>query len=110
MAFTIATTNPASHITMPLSAIAIEATTNKLTNNGSKKKDKPKPREPTKRPIAIPTIGKRYMYFAIFSKVAFEEGNIVKICDLGWTIQTDFQEQRNTFCGTYEYMAPEMIQ
>ena len=36
------------------------------------------PNEPTKSPIAIPTIGKTYMYFAIFSRVEFEEGRIVK--------------------------------
>jgi len=37
-----------------------------------------KPKEPTKSPIAIPTIGKRYMYFAIFSKFAFDDGKIVR--------------------------------
>jgi len=58
--------------------IAIEATTNKLTSKGSKKKDNPKPKEPTKSPIAIPTIGKRYMYFAIFSRFAFDDGKIVR--------------------------------
>ncbi len=62
---------------MPVT-IAIDATTNKLTSSGSKKKDRPNPNEPTKSPIAIPTIGKTYMYFAIFSKVAFDDGNIVK--------------------------------
>ena len=40
--------------------------------------DKPNPNEPTKRSIAIPTIGKTYMYFAIFSIVAFDDGSIVK--------------------------------
>ena len=49
--------------------IAIDATTNKLTNKGSKMKDNPKPNEPTKSPIAIPTIGNMNMYFAILSKV-----------------------------------------
>lgn len=34
--------------------------------------------------------------------------NILKICDFGWCVQED-SEQRNTFCGTLEYMAPEMI-
>ena len=58
--------------------IAMDATTNKLTNNGSKKKDKPKPNEPIKSPIAIPTIGNRNMYFAILSNEAFDEGKIVK--------------------------------
>jgi hypothetical protein len=45
---------------------------------GSKRNDKPKPKEPTKIPIIIPTIGNRYMYFAISSNVAFDVGKIVK--------------------------------
>jgi serine/threonine protein kinase len=31
----------------------------------------------------------------------------VKICDFGWCVQSN--EVRNTFCGTLEYMAPEML-
>ena len=46
---------------------------------GSKRKDKPKPNEPTKIPITIPTIGNRYMYFAVSSNVEFDDdGKIVK--------------------------------
>ncbi len=37
------------------------------------------------------------------------EKNVLKICDFGWCVQQEFDEQRNTFCGTLEYMAPEMI-
>lgn len=32
----------------------------------------------------------------------------IKICDFGW-ISEDFENKRKTFCGTYEYMAPEMV-
>ena len=32
----------------------------------------------------------------------------VKICDFGWCVQSN--EIRNTFCGTLEYMAPEMLE
>jgi serine/threonine protein kinase len=32
----------------------------------------------------------------------------VKICDLGWATD-NIQMKRKTFCGTYEYMAPEML-
>lgn len=35
--------------------------------------------------------------------------NILKICDFGWCVQEDSNVERNTFCGTLEYMAPEMI-
>jgi serine/threonine protein kinase len=35
------------------------------------------------------------------------EGETVKLTDFGWSAQND--EIRNTFCGTQEYLAPEMI-
>ena len=31
----------------------------------------------------------------------------IKICDFGWCVKGE--ESRNTFCGTLDYMAPEMI-
>lgn len=38
-----------------------------------------------------------------------DQNNILKICDFGWCVEQKDEEQRNTFCGTLEYMAPEMI-
>ena len=32
----------------------------------------------------------------------------IKVCDFGWAAAVDANEIRNTFCGTYEYMAPEI--
>lgn len=40
------------------------------------------------------------------------EINLLKICDFGWVTELKENaesEHRNTFCGTLEYMAPEMI-
>ena len=34
--------------------------------------------------------------------------NIAKLCDFGWSVEFK-DEPRNTFCGTTEYMAPEML-
>lgn len=33
----------------------------------------------------------------------------VKICDFGWSAEYKEQEIRQTLCGTYEYMAPEIF-
>ena len=35
--------------------------------------------------------------------------NTLKIWDFGWCVQTQDDTPRTTFCGTFEYMAPEMI-
>ncbi|CAG9326130.1 unnamed protein product [Blepharisma stoltei] len=37
-----------------------------------------------------------------------DKENNIKICDFGWCVQT--KEIRKTFCGTLDYMAPEMLE
>ena len=37
------------------------------------------------------------------------DGNILKICDFGWCTFENEDGLRTTFCGTLEYMAPEML-
>jgi serine/threonine protein kinase len=32
----------------------------------------------------------------------------IKLCDFGWAT-SQINCMRSTFCGTYEYMAPEMV-
>ena len=34
---------------------------------------------------------------------------LVKLCDFGWCVKLDEGESRKTFCGTTEYMSPELI-
>ena len=34
----------------------------------------------------------------------------IKLCDFGWSTQRAKHEKMRTFCGTYEYMAPELLQ
>ena len=36
------------------------------------------------------------------------ENDIVKLCDFGWCVKLEGQ-QRETFCGTTEYMSPELV-
>ena len=36
------------------------------------------------------------------------DNNIVKLCDFGWCVKLN-GEQRGTFCGTTEYMSPELV-
>jgi serine/threonine protein kinase len=37
-----------------------------------------------------------------------DKNDNIKICDFGWTVEST-QGARATFCGTYEYMAPEIV-
>ena len=36
------------------------------------------------------------------------ENNIIKLCDFGWCVKLE-GHQRGTFCGTTEYMSPELV-
>ena len=36
------------------------------------------------------------------------ENNIIRLCDFGWCVKLD-GHQRGTFCGTTEYMSPELV-
>ncbi|EGR28202.1 protein kinase domain protein [Ichthyophthirius multifiliis] len=40
--------------------------------------------------------------------ILIDENLQVKLCDFGWCTE-DMENPRNTFCGTYEYMAPEIV-
>ena len=33
----------------------------------------------------------------------------IKLCDFGWCAEFDGNTRRETVCGTYEYMAPEIV-
>ena len=35
--------------------------------------------------------------------------NYIKLCDFGWCVKLEENEIRNTICGTYEYMSPELV-
>ena len=37
------------------------------------------------------------------------EKNTIKLCDFGWCVKLEEGQQRGTFCGTTEYMSPELV-
>ena len=41
--------------------------------------------------------------------ILLDENNNCKLCDFGWSVILKERLTRNTFCGTLEYMAPEII-
>jgi len=42
--------------------------------------------------------------------ILLDENNNVKLCDFGWCVELKEDDApRKTFCGTYEYMAPEIV-
>ena len=45
----------------------------------------------------------------LFNKKKEKNNFLVKLCDFGWCVKLD-GETRKTFCGTTEYMSPELIE
>lgn len=41
--------------------------------------------------------------------ILLDENLIVKLCDFGWSALYWDDINRETLCGTYEYMAPEIF-
>ena len=42
--------------------------------------------------------------------ILLDKNLVPKICDFGWSVEIGQDEKRGTFCGTYEYMAPEIYE
>ena len=41
--------------------------------------------------------------------ILLNDKNIIKLCDFGWCVKLENNEKKNTICGTFEYMSPELI-
>ena len=41
--------------------------------------------------------------------LVLDKENNIKICDFGWSAESKGSAHRTTFCGTVDYMAPEML-
>ena len=41
--------------------------------------------------------------------ILINEDKILKLCDFGWSAIFKDDENRETICGTYEYMSPEIF-
>ena len=41
--------------------------------------------------------------------ILLDDKNYIKLCDFGWCVKLEENEMRNTICGTYEYMSPELV-
>ena len=41
--------------------------------------------------------------------ILVSEGNKIKLCDFGYSAEYKQNEMRQTLCGTFEYMAPEVM-
>ena len=41
--------------------------------------------------------------------ILLNENNNIKLCDFGSCVQIQENEKRNTICGTFEYMSPELL-
>lgn len=41
--------------------------------------------------------------------ILLDENLNIKLCDFGWSAEYLESVNRETLCGTYEYMAPEVI-
>ncbi len=42
--------------------------------------------------------------------ILISKDDIIKLCDFGWSTEVESKRsKRDTICGTFDYMAPEMI-